>query len=637
MAITPPGIITASTRPSSSLLKNLCSELMRHAPFAQMQVSHVEQFIGAAEQVYYAPGETVLAPADGPPKHLICIRQGHVTGRYGGDEAADGFEYDVGDLFPIGAVMGARAVMASYRATEDVFGLLLPVQEVTALAAQSGPFADFLGRRVLRQLDLSRQAMQKAWSSQMLTEQSLESPLGQIARKAPVAVRPETPLAEALATMHQRHVGSVLVIDAAGKLAGILTRHDILGRITLAQAPLSAPIADFMTTPVLTLTIHDTAHEAALLMSRHSVRHVPVLCEDRVVGIVSERDLFAMQRLSLRSVSSAIRGAQDVDALVAAAADIRRLARSLLGQGVQARQLTELVSHLNDVLTARLVQLVAARRGLDPARMCWLAFGSEGRCEQTIATDQDNGLVFISSEPERARPMWLKFAHRVNVALDRCGYPLCLGNIMASNPQCCLTVDEWLERFHQWIARGAPEDLLKASIYFDLRPLAGRAELTHALQELIAHKAATLPRFIKQLAENAMRNRPSLTWLGGIETHDVGGREVVDLKLGGTAIFVDVARLYALAKGVAQTGTRERFEALGPLLSVAPHECQAWIAAFEFLQMLRLQVQMAGSGATGNPNLVEPGSLNDIDRRMLKESLRVAQVLQERMALDYLR
>ncbi|MBK7474281.1 MAG: CBS domain-containing protein [Betaproteobacteria bacterium] len=638
MPAAPQASPSASSQPSPSLLGNLRAELMRHPPFAQMQPAHVDRFIAAAEQVYYAPGETVMTPADGPPTHLTYIRQGYITGRHGDDDKTPGFEHEAGALFPVGAVMGARPVTANYRAHEDAFCLVVPAADVRALAADSAPFADFLAHRALKYLELSRRAVQATFSSQTLSEQSLETPLGQLALKTPLAVPPQTPLAEALTLMHDRRIGSVLVADETGAPLGILTRYDILGRVTLAQVPLSTPIAQVMTTPIRSLSVRDTAQDAALLMSRHGIRHVPVTQDGRLVGLVSERDLFAMQRLSLKHVSTAIRAARDVEAMAAAARDIRHLVSHLLGQGVAARQLTQLISHLNDLLTERLVEMLAKDEGVDMARACWLAFGSEGRSEQTIATDQDNGLVFVSDDPERDRPQWLKFARRVNEALDYCGYPLCKGNVMASNPLCCLTADEWSRRFANWMERGEPEDLLNASIYFDLRPLAGAAALATPLTELVQRTASALPRFIKQLAGNALRNRPPLSWLGGIETREVDGREMVDLKFSGTAIFVDVARLYALAHGVAHTGTRERFETLGPLLRAQPQESQAWIAAFEYLQMLRLQVQMAhGDVAPANPNMVELDALNDIDRRMLKESFRVGRRLQQKMELDYQR
>ena len=624
--------------PSSSLLGNLRNELSHVVPFAQMSAAHVDQFVSGATQVYYAPGEVVLHPASGPVQALLCIRQGSVTGRRGMAEMAGQFEYVAGDLFPVGAVLGQRAVTATYTANEDTFCLLLPAERVQQLAAASPSFADFLNRRVMHFLELSRRAVQATWASQTLAEQSLEARLASLPRRQPLAVPATTPLSAALARMHERRVGSVLVVDEAEVPVGILTRYDILGRVTLPQLPLDTPIGEVMNSPLHTLSVEHTLQDAALLMSRHGVRHLPVTELGRLVNIISERDLFALQRLSLKHLSTEIRAARDTVTLQHLAGQIRQFARNLLGQGVQARQLTELISHLNDRLTERLLQLLAALRGMDLSAACWLSFGSEGRGEQTVATDQDNGLVFASDDPQADRPRWLALALEVNQALDRCGYPLCKGRVMASNPECCLTVSEWQRRFADWIERGAPEDLLKASIYFDLRPLGGNTALAQPLREMPSREAARVPRFLKQMADNALRSRPPLNWRGAVESQQREGRAVLDIKLQGTALFVDAARLFALAQGSPALGTRARFEASAPDMRVAPQESEAWITAFEFLQMLRLQAQIGAEAPDPtNPNLVDLGALNEIDRRMLKETMRIARRLQQRIELDYQR
>ena len=471
-------------------------------------------------------------------------------------------------------------------------------------------------------------------ASQTLVQQSMETPLRKLLRGAPVGVSAATPLGEALQLMHDRHTGSVLVLDpATGGAEGMLTRHDILGRVTLAQRSLATPIAEVMSAPVHTLGLDATAQDAVIAMSRHGIRHLPVTdAEGRVVGVLSERDLFSLQNLSIKHVGRGLRGAADLAMLRALAGDIGRLTRQLLGQGVGARQLTELISHLNDLLTARLIELVAARHGVDLARACWLAFGSEGRSEQTIATDQDNGIVFASDDADRDRPSWLAFGRDVNAELDACGYPLCSGNIMAGNPECCLTQQEWLARFGRWIDHGAPADLLAASIYFDLRPLAGNAALAQPLRNFVTRQAQGVPRFIKQMADNALRNRAPLDWKGAIATRDVDGQALLDLKMSGTAVFVDVARLYALAHGVAETNTRRRFEAVAVHLRAGPQESEGWCTSFEFLQMQRLHAQLR---SPGRPNLIDPGELNDVDRRMLRECIRVMRRLQQRVELDF--
>jgi CBS domain-containing protein len=158
---------------------------------------------------------------------------------------------------------------------------------------------------------------------------------------------------------------------------------------------------------------------------------------------------------------------------------------------------------------------------------------------------------------------------------------------------------------------------------------------------MLQREPSGVPRFLKQMADNALCNRPPLNWRGALETRDLDGRAWLDLKLQGTAMFVDAARLYALAHGLHALGTRARLEAAAPLMRVAPQESEAWITGFEFLQMLRLQVQVGENpvdpAQAANPNLIDVAALNDIDHRMLKETMRIARRLQQRIELDYRR
>ena len=630
--------------PSPSLVATLRAELERFAPFAQMRPEHVERFIAASSQAYYAPGELLLAPASGVVEHLYCVRSGRVIGRRGLAETAGGFQMEAGDLFPVGAVMGARAVASSYHASEDTFCLLLPVADLQALAAESAPLSDFLARRVLRFLELSRRALQVAYASQTLAEQSLEAPLASLVRRAPIGLPPTAPVSDALQLMHQRRIGSVLVIDEAGAPVGILTRHDIIGRVALARLPLEAPIERAMSTPVHSLTVEHSAQDAALLMSRHGIRHVPVTEGGRVVSIVSERDLFAMQRLSLKQVSTAIRTARDVPMLRVVALDIRRFAGNLLGQGVRARQLTELISHLNDVLTERLVQLVAEQRGIDltPGLLARLRLRRPQRADHRHRPGQRPDL------PER-RP-----GRR----------PAALAGLRARGQRGARQLRlSALPRQRDGLQSGVLPDAGRMAAALRRVDRAWRAGRPAQGQHLLRPAAAGRPaRTGRTAAGDRSPPRP-----GGSRASCARWRSTrcaTARRSAGPARSRRTTRAGAncstsscvalRCSSMRRGSTRSRMACApstpGPasrpwrrLLGVEPQESEAWIGGFEFLQMLRLHVQLehdsreAVDAPDGNQNLVDVAALNDIDRRVLKESLRVARRLQQRMELDYQR
>jgi CBS domain-containing protein len=627
-------------RPSSHLMQQQLQQWRQHAPFDAMAEAPLRQLVEAAEQVYFAPGETIQQPADGPARRLFVVKSGLVSARHGLadlEEGGQGWQYESGDCFPMAALMNERAVTATYAAEGDVFLWCIPAAVVREVARLSPPLAAHLSERVLQLLQLAGKEQGRQARDMALAEQSMEKPLAELMRRKVLTVSPDMPLELALRAMAQRRVGSVMVVDGQQRVLGILTRDDVLDRVTLPQRSLQTPIEQVMSKPVRTLSSQHTAQDAALLMSRHTLRHVPVVEDERLVGIVSERDLFAHSRLSVQRVGSELRAAESVDGVVELAPRIRELARLLAGQGVGARTLTGLIAHLNDLLCERLVQLRAAELGLDLTQAAWLAFGSEGRGEQTIATDQDNGIVFVSDTPDADRARWLALGAAVCADLDRAGFPLCKGGVMASNPDCCRSLPEWQEAFRGWLGQGTPEDLLRVSIFFDARAVAGNEELVQPLREL-AHGPAE-PRFLRLMAENALKWKVPLSWRGALDPEEregPDGREKgLDLKLNGSALFVDCARLLALAKGIDAVSTRDRLQGAGLALGAPEAEREGWAAAFEFLQGLRLKAQLAQDGPASN--WMPIAALNDLDRRTLRVSLRVAQRLQQRLQLDYLR
>jgi CBS domain-containing protein len=345
-----------------------------------------------------------------------------------------------------------------------------------------------------------------------------------------------------------------------------------------------------------------------------------------------------MQRGGLRNIRKVIEAATDIDALRRAAGDVRRLCLNMLGQGGSAEKLTQFISGLNDQLTRRVIEITLAQHDLFGLDWAWLAFGSEGRDEQTFSTDQDNGIIFVCpdfADRDELQLRFLDFARDVNEGLARCGFPLCKGNIMASNPQWCLTQDEWQERFTQWVRLPEPEALLNATIFFDFRPLYGNEALAKALRKWLLGLTRSATHFLRFMAENAVRAAPPLGMIRDF-VYDSNPEfpHTLDLKAFGTRPFVDGARIIALANGISHSSTTARLRTAAEQMKLGNDDVNAVIEGFFFIQKLRLRNQQADT-RPGAENRIDPDKLNELDRQVLKEAFKQAKRLQARLQLEY--
>ncbi len=614
----------------------------KHAPFDRMERQHLLWMLERMQLAYYAKDEVIASPKQGEATRFFVIKQGMVRGTRIANTPQDAvLELHEGECFPVGALLAHRAVTSEYRAEEDVFCFELAAKYFHELIELSMVFKDFCRRRIAALFEQSTQAMQAQLSHASTEQQSLSSTLESIIRRAPISCRPDTAIRSALKQMRDAHLGSMIVTDDAQRPVGIFTLKDLLDRVVLADMSIDQPIGNVMSHEPVTLPPGALAYEAAMVMAKEGFRHVLVTEPDGTLrGIISERDLFSLQRVGLRQLSASLRQASSVATLISLSKDIRELTHNMMAQGVAAEQVTQLISTLNDLLTSRIIELECVASGLQQPNskngFCWLALGSEGRLEQTFYTDQDNGIIFDVPEGETAdamRQRLLPLAKRINGALDSCGFPLCSGGIMASNPKWCLSLEEWQKTFAEWIDHGNPEDLLNASIFFDFRSLHGNASLAVSLRTWLCKKISGVPRFLHQMAANALRNRPPL---GVIRDFVVGQQQTLDIKLNGTTPFVDAARILSLACGSTATNTVQRLRDIAGPMHMGATEIEGWVEAFYFLQTVRLlhQYECSAKGAAMD-NQIDPEQLNDLDRRILKEAFRQSRKMQSRLALEY--
>ena len=330
--------------------------------------------------------------------------------------------------------------------------------------------------------------------------------------------------------------------------------------------------------------------------------------------------------------------APDVDGLARCAEKARALAIAFHRSGAGAAVVTRCLSGLGDAVTERLLAILQSRFRLPPARWCWLGLGSEGRLEQTLLTDQDNGLVFSASDDGEAREMralFLPYAREVNRALAACGFPECPGEVMGGNPRWCLSLDEWRARFVSWVRTPEPEALLNASIFFDFRPLAGDRALAAELRAELAPLTRGNQIFLRMMTANALEAQPPLGRFGGFVTEpDSGG--AIDLKKFGSRIFVDAARIFSLGGDNGESATEPRLRSAVVQGFVSEADGIASIQAFRALQGLRLDAQAENVEAGGRAdNRLYPDRLDPFARRVLVEALSQAGRLQRVLRVQF--
>lgn len=618
--------------------------LQRFPPFNQMEETHLAFMVEHCRLRFYAAGDSIIKPSDGAVEHFYIVKQGSVigerphSGRRGNETT---FEITTGECFPLAALLGERATRTEHLAGLDTFCLQLPKAAFTQVFALSAAFRDFALRGVSSLLDQVNRAVQRQAVETLGSQYSLNTRLADLAVRHPVVCSADTPLRHAVQIMHKQQVGSIVVVDEQQCPQSIFTLHDLRQVVAEGTADFAQPISAYaLQTPFL-LGPEASAYDAAVAMAERHIAHICLVRERRVCGVISERDLFSLQRVDLVHLARALRNATHLDQLVAVRGEIGQLVERMLAHGASATQITRIITVLNDQSVCRVIELVLQAHGDPGVPFSWLCFGSEGRAEQTLFTDQDNGILFDAEDGAHAaqiRGRLLPLAQQINLGLAQCGFSLCRGNMMAGNPELCLSKAEWSRRFASFIREATPDNLLGSSIYFDLRVVWGPTEGCAQLRQEILAQVADNPLFQRLLANNALRQKPPV---GRFRDFVLSrrGRErnaTLDLKVQGLTPFVDGARLLALAHGVAHSNTLERFGQLVALGVIDAKDGAAYAEAYHFIQQIRMQQhQLQSRQNLPYSNRLDPDSLNYLDRRILRESLRQAQRLQARLSLRY--
>jgi CBS domain-containing protein len=455
--------------------------------------------------------------------------------------------------------------------------------------------------------------------------QELTTPLGSLVSQPPVAVSPEATVTDAARAMREAGASAALV---TGEPLGIVTHRDLGERVLAAGLGLDTPVLAVMTSPLEPFAEGMPVFEALPRMLELGVHHLPVARGERVVGILRDTDLLRHQ---LRSPLPLLDRIEALEHLADTPPDYSRevasIAETLFTGGLGVAQTARVLAALSDALVRRLLTLAERELGPPPCPYAWIALGSEGRREQVLLSDQDNALVYL--EPtDSAVAYFRSLAERVVDGLIRAGFPRCPGGYMATGWRKPLA--EWETLFSRWVEVPEPQALLEAQIFLDFRAVHGALSLEPLDRTLASGGRRAL--FLHNMARAALRFRPPLGPLGRIRTDDGW----IDLKAGGIAAIVMLARVYSLAAGEGPRSTLDRLEAAADAGALSRAGAEILGESFRLLTRLRLQEQLRTLRTGGDlSNRVHLDSLTVLERSRLVEALRAVRKQQEATALRF--
>ncbi|MGX5913361.1 DUF294 nucleotidyltransferase-like domain-containing protein [Aliidiomarina sp. Khilg15.8] len=602
-------------------LQDIADFLQHTPPFDQLTPALLDYALDHAEAVYVSEHNVDSLLQGGKPS-LYLVRSGTYDLKDKNDKHIERLE--TGDIFGYPALLSGRAITNQLDVLAD--GILYCWDEATF-------------NYLRRYSSIFERYFMRAQEQRLLTEQRsgsegpdwTERDIGSIIQRAPIATESSSTIQQAAARMAEHKVSSLLVVDD-GQLRGILTDRDIRNRVVAKGLAYDVAVSAVMTQLPQVVYTRQSLFDALTFMNQGNVHHLPVLDDNDVpVGMITTTDLMQQQRSEPVYLMNALFKAKDRAELVAEAAHIPAYLRTFANRVQDIGMVGRLLASLTDGMTRKLIKLYETEHGAAPVAYAWMAFGSQAREDQTLSSDQDNGLLLADTINNSQRAYFQGLAEFVCRGLGDCGIRLCPGDVMAMNPKWNKTALEWREQFSKWIRSPTPDAIMHSMIFFDSRMIAGSASLYRQHRDSVA-KLAQHDIFLGNIARHIGDLNVPLGLFNRLRTTADGGGDYIDIKKQGVAIVNDIVRLYALRAGLTMCATPARLRALREKRALTSGDSQNLLEAWQFLTQLRLSHQLQISGDSEPVNSVDPERLSTLQRRQLKAAFRIIKEAQQGVA-----
>lgn len=600
------------------------------APFQSLDEETLSSLPSKFVMRYIRRGETLVSFGE-PNDYLYVLRSGAVD--LLDDEGLLLDRRDPGRSFAYSTLVGENRSNYTFVAVEDSLVLMMHRDDFEPLAEEHPEFARYYSGLSARMQAVAQQIHQESFSDVLRTK------LGAFAIKNPAHIAPDMSVQRAAEVMGEINVSSLLIVEGGtleGQLQGIITDRDM--RKAVANAvDIQQPVSSIMTTGVRTATSDQLVIEAMLTMAELNIHHIPVVDAGVTSGIITSADIMRLLQANPLYFTGDLGRKNSPEEMREVYEDAQQVAVRFIERGAAADEITSLMTVVADSMARRLLTLAEEKLGPPPVPYAFVVLGSQGRREMGLASDQDNALV-ISDEFDATThgTYFAELSEYVCQGLATAGQVLCPGDMMASNPDWRMTVSQWSSTFHNWITAPEPDALLYAQTFFDMRPIHGDHELAERVHAQAVSSAQNAPRLHAHLAALAARREPPLGFFRGLVVDRSGEyRNTLNVKKGGTAAIVQMARLFAIAGGRDVLGSRQRIEfaAGGP---VSNRSASDLIAAFDFLNSITLRHQVEQVRAGKEPDYhIAPDALSKMDREHLRDAFQIIKGVQSALNIKY--
>jgi len=615
-------------------------------PFSFLPEEEIGLIAGKLSLVQFPKDTALFIQSRTRIGHLYILQKGSADRYY--EEANKKTMHSVlgeGDIYGgISILLNDGISVRTLRVNQNSYFYLLPREDFLDICQRnqvfSEYFTDMFGKRMLEKSYAAIIAKTAQPGEEGL--QFFNQPISNLYTKKPVFGDTHLSIRAAAELMGKEKISSLFIKGEEGKCEGVVTEKDLTKKVIARGYDINRPVVEVMTSPVHTIPKQALIFEACMVMIQKGIRHVGITDADEViVGIISNRDILTAQGQSPVFLLRELSKATSMEEIVDRYDKLPRQIRSLITSGAKAKNLTRFITTISDTILNKLLQFTLDELGPPPAKFVFMTLGSEGRNEQTLKTDQDNAIVFEDvpeAAEEKVMEYFLEFGDRVCTLLDDAGYAFCTGNVMAKNPKWCQPLSRWKAYFSEWIHAAEAEDLLRASIFFDLRGGYGDMDLIDKLRKHLFDTLGGWSGFFRHLTENALHFRPPIGFFRNFVVETKGEhKDEFDIKSAMTPI-VDFARIYALKNKIYETNTLERLEQLRIKQVLKQKEYEELETAYSFLLQMRFvrQVTAVVEKKGKADNYCNPKKLTRIEQKMLKEIFTRIEKFQSKLEFDFI-